>query len=333
MPRTSRALLLALVLPALAGPALPSAALAQDGEEISRISDSRVEEASGLAISRQHEDLAYTINDGDDGVIYAVRLSTGEVVGTTKVQARLEDTESLRIDGKNRMWLSDLGDNDQERDDAALYRFREPGPGDHAVSPKRFPVSFEGGPADIESLMVHPTTGRMFVASRNEKGLGKLYALPKKVVANGDNRAKDLGKSTPVDTSDATFSLTGAQALLRTGEAVHVFDPKTWTEVERLDVPPVKNGESIDVEPGGKSFVIGSEGDDSPLIRVAWSEEAGAEGTATPTPAPTEEPTDDVAAEESEGVTVPVWALVVGGVVVAGLLAGAAAWAARRGKD
>ena len=320
------------VLLALALVALPVSATAQDGEEVSRISDSRVEEASGLAISPKHDDLAYTINDGDDGVVYAVKISTGEVVGTTKVRAKLEDTESLRIDGKGRMWLSDLGDNDQERDDAALYRFREPGPGQHTVSPKRFPVSFEGGPADIESLMVHPETNRMFVATRNEKGPGRLYALPEKLVANGDNRATDLDKETPVDTSDATFAWSGTKALLRTGEAVHVFDPGTWTEIERLDVPPVENGESIDVEPGGTSFLIGSEGDDSPLIRVAWSEDGEAEPTPTPTPTPGGDPEDDVAAEESDGVNVPVWALVVGGVVVAGLLAAAAAWAARRGQ-
>ncbi len=328
MPRTPRTLLLALVLLAV-----PSTALAADGEKISEISDSRVEESSGLAISQEHADLAYTINDGDDGVVFAVKISTGDVVGTTRVRAKLDDTESIRIDGRGRMWLSDLGDNDRERDDAALYRFPEPGPGEHSVNPKRFPVSYDGRPADIESLLVHPKTGRLFVASRDEKAPGRMYALPEKLVANGDNRAEDLGKETPVDTSDATFTRSGTKALLRTGEAVHVFDPETWTEIERLDVPPVKNGESIDVEPDGKSFIIGSEGDNSPLIRVAYDDGGTAEATPTPTPTPSEEPTADVAVEESDGVTVPVWALVTGGVVVVGLLAAAAVWAARRGKD
>lgn len=330
MRRTLRSLLPALFLLALY---LPSAAVGADAEEISRISDERVEESSGLAVSPKHEDLAYTINDGDDAVVYAIQISTGDVVGTTRVRGgKMEDTESIRIDGEGRMWLADLGDNDRERDDAALYRFPEPGPGRHSVNAKRFPVSYEGRPADIESLLVHPKTGQMFLASRDEKARGQLYALPKKLTRDGDNRATDLGKSVPVDTSDGTFTESGSQALIRTGEAVHVFDPETWTEVERLTVPEVENGESISVEPGGESFIIGSEGENSPLIRVAYASDA--EPTSTPTPTPTAQPDEDAdgdPADESEGVTVPGWAVAAGVLAIVGALT-YAIWTARRRK-
>ena len=167
MPRTLRSLLLALSLVALC---VPTAAVAADSEEISEMSDSRIEESSGLAISPKHEDLAYTINDGDDPIVYAIKISTGDVVGTTRVGGgKLEDTESIAIDGDGRMWLADLGDNDRERDDAALYRFPEPGPGRHSVNAKRYPVSYEGGPVDIETFLVHPKTGEKFLASKDEE--------------------------------------------------------------------------------------------------------------------------------------------------------------------
>ncbi len=327
MLRTSRSLLLALLLVALC---IPAAAFAADSEEISTMSDPRIEESSGLVISPEHQDLAYTINDGDDAIVYAIEISTGNVVGTTRVRGgNLDDTESIAIDGDGRMWLADLGDNDTERNDAALYRFPEPGPGRHSVDAKRFPVSYEGGPADIETLMVHPKTGEKFLASRDEESTGKLYSLPKKLTRNGDNRAKDLHKSTPVDTSDGTFTPSGSQALVRTGFAVHVFDPETWTEVDELSVPEVENGESISMEPDGGSFIIGSEGENSPLIRVAFDSEEP-EASPTPTPSPTPETVDASDEESDNGISVLVYVILA--VVAVGVLALVAVWAARRGR-
>ncbi len=326
MSRTLRSHLLAFLLVALL---VPTAALGQDSEKISEMSDPRIEESSGLVISPKHEDLAYTINDGDKAIVFAIEISTGNVVGTTRVSGgALEDTEAITIDGNGRMWLADLGDNDRERDGTALYRFPEPGPGDHSVTAKRYPVSYEGGPVDVEAFLVHPKTGEKFVASKDEDAPGTMYSLPKKLTRDGDNRATDLGKPVPQDASDATFTSSGSQALIRTGEAVHVFDPKDWSEVERLSVPEVENGESIAMEPGGRSFIIGSEGDNSPLIRVAFEEDKPAEENPTPTPSPTPE-TEDVSDEESdEGVTVPVYAIVA--IAAVGVLALVAVWAARR---
>ncbi|MGH3458171.1 hypothetical protein [Aeromicrobium sp.] len=326
MRRTLRPLLLALSLVALW---VPVAAVAEDSEEISEIRDSRIDESSGLVISPKHEDLAYTINDGDNPIVYAIEISTGNVVGTTRVRGgAVEDTESITIDSNGRMWVADLGDNDRERDDAALYRFPEPGPGDHTVNAKRYPVSYEGGPADIESFLVHPNTGEKFLASRDEEAPGALYSLPKNLTRNGDNRATDLGKPVPVDTSDGTFTADGSQALIRTGEAVHVFDPETWSEVERLSVPEVENGESIAMEPDGASFIIGSEGENSPLIRVQFGPAAAEASSAPPAEEESQESVASDEGENNDGVSVPIYLVVA--VVAVGILSLLAVWAARR---
>jgi len=328
MPRPHRSILLALSLSALL---VPTAAIGAESEKLSEISDSRIKESSGLAISAEHDDLAYTINDaGNDPIVYAIKISTGDVVGTTRVGGGdVEDSESIAIDGDGTMWLADLGDNDEERDDTALYAFPEPGPGDQSVTAKRYPVSYDdGGAANIEALLVHPKTGKKFLASKEKKKSGTLYSLPKKLSENGNNLATDLGKPMPRDVSDGTFSIDGSQALIRTRSAVHLFDPKTWKEVGTLDVPKVEQGESIAMEPGGTAFIIGSEGKNSPLIRVAFGSDATAEATPPEEQEPPAEEPDEESDESDEGATIPVYAVVA--IVAAGIMALVALWVARR---
>ena len=324
MPRTPWSLPLALVLAALL---VPTAAVGAESEKVSEISDSRIEESSGLVVSSEHEDLAYTVNDaGNDPIVYAVRISTGEVVGTTLVGGGdVADSESIAIDGNGRMWLADLGDNDEERDDTALYAFPEPGPGDHSVDAKRFPISYDGGAVDIEAFLVHPKTGKKFLASKEKKQPGTLYALPAKLKPSG-NRATDTGRPMPEDTSDGTFTIDGSQALIRTRESVFVYDPKGWKQVGEISVPEVEQGETIAMEPGGTSFLIGSEGENSPLIRVAFSPEATASATPPAEQEPAaEEPVDE---PEEEGATIPVYLVVA--IVAVVVLALVAIWVARR---
>src|SRR5687768_943492 len=324
MPRTPRSLLLALVLAALL---VPTAAVGAESEKVSEISDSRIEESSGLVVSAEHDDLAYTVNDaGNDPIVYAVKISTGEVVGTTQVGGGdVEDSESIAIDGKGRMWLADLGDNDEERDDTALYSFAEPGPGIHSVNAKRFPVSYDGGAVDIEAFLVHPKTGKKFLVSKEKKQAGTLYSLPAKLKPTG-NSATDTGRAMPEDTSDGTFTIDGSQALIRTRESVFLYDPKGWKQVDEIAVPEVEQGETIAMEPGGTSFLIGSEGENSPLIRVAY----GPDATASDPPPAEQEPAAEEPADEpeEEGATIPVY-LVVASVAVV-ILALVAIWVARR---
>lgn len=323
MPRTPRSLLLALALVALL---VPTAAVGAESEKVSEIGDSRIKESSGLVVSAEHDDLVYTVNDaGNDPIVYAIKISTGDVVGTTLVSGGdVEDSESIAIDGDGTMWLADLGDNDQERDDTALYAFPEPGPGDQSVDAKRYPVSYDGGAVDIEAFLVHPKNGKKFLASKEKKQPGTLYSLPAKLKPSG-NVATDTGRPMPEDTSDGAFSIDGSQALIRTRESVFVYDPKSWEQVDQIAVPEVEQGETLAMEPGGTSFLIGSEGKNSPLIRVAFGPEAT--DSATP-PAEQEPPAEEPQDEPEEGATIPVYLVVA--IVAVLILALAAILVARR---
>jgi hypothetical protein len=276
---------------------------------VSRIDDPRIGESSGLAVSTKHRDLAYTVNDsGNDAVVYAVRVSTGEVVGETQVQATWLDTEALAL-SRGRLWVADTGDNFRSRTDAAIYALDEPGPGDHRVIPLRYPVRYDDGAQNVEAMAVHPDTGRILLLSRATPA-GIVFRLPKSLRENAENVATATERATPAVTTDATYSADGRQVIVRNYPVAEVRDADTW-ELLRTDVLPAQQqGETIAIEPSGRSYLIGTEGLHSALLRIAFDPDVAASPTPTPSPAPTPTPSQE------DEVRVPVPAIVA---IVVGL--------------
>lgn len=263
-----------LILAAAAAMSLiPVAAFAADPPStvVSRIADSRVVESSGLAFSVKHRDLAYTMNDSNNrGTVYAIQVSTGRVVGRVDLaRFDLQDPESIAVDPQGRLWLADLGDNDEDRDDASILSFDEPGPGEaEPAGVQRFPVTFPDDPKNVEAMLVHPTTRQVLLINKVESGSATLYSLPQVLRAGQDNAATDLGRTMPANVADAAFTPDGRHALVKTATGVVGYDTTTWAPVTSFRVPGLVKGESITVEPGGRSILLGSEGTDSPLLRV-----------------------------------------------------------------
>ncbi len=295
------------------------------GTVVATIDDPRITEASGLAVSRTDPDLAYVINDsGQAQELYAVQISTGSIVGVTSVTGGTwSDTEALSIDEDGTLWIADTGDNLVQRDDAALYSLPEPGRGDGTAEAMRYPVTFEDGPRDVEALLVQPGTGAIFAISKSFDA-GDVYALPDDLAAGEVNVAERVA-SAPGVVTDAAFTTDGRSALLRTYGDVRVHDPADWSETRRIAVQPMQQGETLAVEPGGSTFLIGSEGEGSPLVRVPV--DAPPPSTASPTPTPDPVPVDaNGDPRESSGFAGRSWFVVA--VVLAGLV-GVSAWIAR----
>jgi hypothetical protein len=264
-----------------------------DSTVVSRIDDVRITESSGLAVSTKHEDLAYTINDsGNTATVFAIRVSTGDVVGTTTVRDpnwNWVDTEALALrDGT--LWVADTGDNFRQRRDAALYALDEPGPGRHTVVPRRYPVTYEDGPQNVEAIAVPPRSGRILLLPKTSQG-GLVHRLPAKLRQNGPNVATPTSRETPGFTTDATFTANGRQVLVRNYAVAQVRDAKTW-DLIRTDVLPAQQlGETIALEASERSYLIGNEGLNSTLLRIAFHTDAA-------TPSPTNAPDESSAGDE-----------------------------------
>jgi hypothetical protein len=256
-----------------------------EGEYVSSISDDRINESSGLAYSSKFSDLAYTIND-EDGPIYTIRPSTGKVVGTIKLDGvKLGDPESLYVDPYGHIWLGDLGDNDEERDDVAIYAFNEPGAGKFEVKETlKFPVTFPDGPTNVEAMLVDPISGQVYLIHKTKKEKDStVYALPNPLSNGQDNRARNLDKQMPKWVTDGIITPDGARALVKTEDEIYVYDPETWERLDQFKTRKIGQSESITIEPDQKNVLIGAEGEGSPLLRIPLPADARPTSTATPT--------------------------------------------------
>ncbi|HUS21124.1 MAG TPA: hypothetical protein VMZ66_03825 [Aeromicrobium sp.] len=319
-----------LIVAALVSLSAPAEAKKKGPDDvISEIRDDRIIESSGLAVSSKHDDLVYTINDsGTHPMVYAVRLSSGDVVGVTDLKdLDVEDTESIAVDARGILWLGDLGDNDEKRDDVSIIAFPEPGPGTHHLTTAdRYGVRFPDGPVDVEGMLVHPTSDQVFLVSKSRDGLGTIYRLP--MLRPGSTvEAEDLHVEAPRAVTDATFTHAGTRALLRTNEEVWIYNPTTWEPMSKIETPKLDQGESVTVESGDRTMLLGSEGKNSPILRVPLPDQPAA---APPTLSQPDNVADTDGADDGSAAVGLGVAIPIGLAAIALLIAGVIARRSRR---
>ncbi|MGP3979174.1 hypothetical protein ACTWQF_35235 [Streptomyces sp. 8N114] len=259
---------MAIVGGVVALPAGP-AALAADGPDGFTIRDSRITESSGLAASRAHQGIYWTHNDSDDGpYVYAVDSRTGKTVcRVTLTGIKPRDVEAISIGPDGNVYVGDIGDNlDGSWSEVWIYRFPEPKRlrGDVAVTPTRYTVRYADGPRNAESLMVHPKTGRVYIASKSDNGKGGVYAGPQRLNANGVNTFSRVAKI-DFEATDGAFSPDGSRLVLRgyfSGFGYKWRDGKP-VKIGSVPVPLARQGESVTFAPDGRTLMYGSEGEGS----------------------------------------------------------------------
>lgn len=263
--------------------------------------DPRIAESSGLVSSSISDGVVFTHNDsGDEARFFAVdargrTLTTYVLPG---VQAR--DWEDLARgpdeQGRSSLWLGDIGDNNARRDNGILvHRVREPVPGTRqrvvTEPPTSFRLRYPDGPGDAEALVVHPTTGRLYVLSKPLAGSSQVYAAPERLDPDGPNRLERVGEVTPRATGTeggpgigglaqllvtaADISPDGARLAVRTYTDVYEFDLPGGDLVAGLQTEPVvsplpstRQGEGLAYSRDGRSLLTSTEGRASPVYRL-----------------------------------------------------------------
>ncbi|HJR89248.1 MAG TPA: hypothetical protein VJ782_03705 [Aeromicrobium sp.] len=242
-----------------------------------RLADVRIDESSGLACSLRHPNLIYTVND-EDGPLFAIDMETGETVGTFSVADRkLRDPEALSMGPDAILWIADIGINRGRKKALALHALDEPGPGERGPLPAtKYRITYPDDlRRDAEAFLVHPVTGDGFIITRERPG--RLYGFRAgRLDPERKNPLELIADGLPSDVTDACFTVDGRFVLARQfgrRTSVVVLDAASWGVVGKFKVPKLQQPESIAADPDGKHAWIGSEGLNSPLIRVPLPEQ------------------------------------------------------------
>ncbi len=163
---------------------------ARPARQMGQVVDSRLDECSGLAISRTTGNALWTHNDSGDAPRLFLIATDGRTLMRLNVRgADAEDWEdvcSFRADDRNWILIGDVGDNARNRSEkepaACLYLVEEP---EHrskvqTATPTRcIPFRYEDGPHDCEAVAVDPVNRTVLLLTKSlDPRACKLYQLP-----------------------------------------------------------------------------------------------------------------------------------------------------------
>ncbi len=274
---------------------------------IANLKNKEVAESSGLATSWRNPGILWTHNDSGDGpFLYAFDLKGGN-----RGTFRLEDTPAVDWEdiaaapcpgrpSKSCLFVGDIGDNTRVRPQVQIYIVPEPevaaqakGTDRHHATPlghvRTLRLRYPDSPHDAETLLVHPTSGAIYIITKQRRGEGAsiIYRVPS-ATATGVQQLRQVGQ---VRTDAGSIPVFGMAFMLTAGAISHdgkhavvrdyiqayeftlpegakSFDEIWHTQPEPLDVGSLKQGESIDYDLTGHRLYLTSEGVSSPLIEV-----------------------------------------------------------------
>jgi hypothetical protein len=286
----------ALLCLAVAGsPALaaddPPAADPPSPKKFFTISDSRIDESSGLAKSARHEGIWWTVNDsGDTARIFAVNTE-GDVEAVLTFDDEVRDIEAIAIDPDGTIYVADIGDNTATRDFISVYQLSEPDVLKNAeVRFRRYDFEYPDGPHNAETLLVHPQTRRLYLVTKTKADPAAFYAAPKDPSREGVNDLTRLAAAPPGIT-DGTFLPDGRRVVLRSYVDIAALSWSARPTVQARATVPLAVGESVAVGPTSSAVLVGSEGANSIVYQVRVPVRK-ASATASPSVKPAVVPTD-----------------------------------------
>ena len=264
-----------------------------------KITDRKLSEVSGIAVSRINKDILWVINDsGNSASVYALNPK-GDVIGTLNIEGvsnnDWEDIASFEYEGKPYIIIADTGDNFAIRSKCFLHIIEEPDIGKTrgtfslSVKPSwSITYTYEDGPRDCESVAVDTATGKILLLTKRDVP-PVLYELP--LTEDRNAVAKKLAEIKPLpqrsdDIMDfmsnsgqptgMDISADGLSAVVLTyGDAFYYRKKpsKKWSDVfksspKEIVVPHMRQAESICFSKDGSSMYLTTEQLPAPLYKM-----------------------------------------------------------------
>lgn len=249
-------------------------------------------EASGIAASRTRKGVFFVHGDNGDEPLLVAVTAAGRVVDEHRVvDAENEDWEDIATapcpDDGDCVYVADIGDNDETRQNVTVYVVREPKEGDGKVkSIRRYVGVYPDGPHDAEAMMVDPCTGRIHVVTKEDPA--RVYAFP----FDPDDvvTLEEIAHFTlPGPTRDARqptgadWDVDGSRFVIRGSDREYLFTVDPYVRESTWAIPPEVlvgtsevQGEGVCFGTDGDLYTAG-EGKPTPLSRVRCDDPGRAE--------------------------------------------------------
>jgi hypothetical protein len=264
------------------------------------LEDRSINESSGIAASRRNPKLFWTHNDSGDGpFIYALDRQ-GNHRGAWRIAgASAIDWEDIAVGPGPRsrqsyIYIGDIGDNSRKRDEIIVYRITEPlivskdsssrkGKPRNTAAAEVIRLKYPDGKHDAETLLVHPSTGDLYIVTKvmgAAAGVYKLKApLPKLTDTTlahvGDIRFPNqlIGFITGGDISPdgkrvVLCDYLGGCELILSATQDGGFDAVWKSPPLSIGLGRRKQGEAICYRADGAALLLTSEGVPCPLIEI-----------------------------------------------------------------
>jgi hypothetical protein len=268
-------------------------------ERIGVLENRAIDESSGIVASRTTPGMYWTHNDSGDGPFIYAFDDRGHSRGVWRVTgAQADDWEDIAAGpgptaGLNYLYIGDIGDNSDSRSQIIVYRVPEPTITSAEDGTRKIGVQltetaevirlrYPDGRHNSETLLVHPSTGKIYLITKIEFGNAGVY--------EGDLAQASAGVITLARVGELSVPtvfggmLTGGD-ISPDGQRVSLCDyvqgyeialPDAGSAFDAIWKQPLKpialgkreQGEAIGYRLDGKALLATSEGRQSPLIQV-----------------------------------------------------------------
>jgi hypothetical protein len=268
-------------------------------QTIATLKDPSITESSGIVASRTTPGAYWTHNDSGDGPFLYSFDARGNSLGVFRVAgAQARDWEDLSIGpgpqrGKSYLYIGDIGDNETRRSEIVVYRILEPVlNATTKPSTKKRPhatamadairLRYPDGAHDAESLLVHPTSGNIYVVTKVALLSPVVYEVAAPFDSSqtltmrrlGEIRVPSLfggvltGGTVSPDGRRVAFCdyFSGYELVLpaNAGDFNEIWKQRMTS----FDLGKRKQGEGIAYRSDGNALIATSEGKRAPLVQV-----------------------------------------------------------------
>ncbi|MDN5216348.1 hypothetical protein QQ020_30045 [Fulvivirgaceae bacterium BMA12] len=194
-----------------------------------------LQEASGIAVSRSNPQLIWAHNDSGDLPRIFLLGSGGDDFGEFRlVNAKNRDWEDIAIgpgpeEGKNYLYIGDIGDNISQYEEKIIYRVEEP---DVSSTDKKFDgeiksveaikLKFPDGIRDAETLMIDPANKDLYIISKRESKVG-VYRLKYPYATDLVNVLEKVGEMALTGVVGGDISSDGNEVLIKTYQTIYYW--------------------------------------------------------------------------------------------------------------